>query len=237
MTDDPNTTLSMWLHTRSMTPTSLAAELNINKDTVINLARGTAKQADLNVLRSISEYTRISVDDMVRLDDQAVPEPRPSLSGFAVVDEMLESISKHLHQDTEAEMGEWMAPDFLMSGAAYQRENKTRRSLTFEQMCQSNSNNHDKVINTILSATWINFNAQDMADCSTLSSFWSAVAVDEHGTVTKNYTHVYFKLAKTMNDLYKTGDTMEDGKIAESDERPAIRRWWWRVPAEMGQPV
>jgi hypothetical protein len=210
-----------------MTPTSLAAEIAIPKETTLALASGSTERISLKYLQAIQNYTQLDYEFLVG-SEQYSPTgqlmAKPSLSGDARIDTMLKEIEKHLHQPTQAKLLLYIADDFVCSGESYQGEHVTRRCLSFAAMCKSNDNNDNGMTNTLLSASWINLDGSLVTHCNLLFVHWLTVSVDPYGTVTKNYTSLFLQLVCATGDL-------------ADDELPQINRWWWRIPTEFPQPT
>ena len=223
------TPLQRWLDDHDMTPTSLAVELAIPKETTLALASGSTERISLKYLQAIQNYTQIDYHHIVS-SEQFAPSGElrlvadPSLSGDERIDTMLDVIGAHLQRNDENAMAPYIADDFTCSGESYQLAHVTQRCLTFDQMVKSNSNNDDSITNHLIAATWINLDGCPVEQCTLLSTSWMNVGVDPHGTVTKNYTTLFLDLRKPTAEL-------------ADDELPQIRRWWWRVPTEFGQPT
>lgn len=223
------TPLQRWLDDHDMTPTSLAVELAIPKETTLALASGSTERISLKYLQAIQNYTQIDYHHIVS-SEQFAPSGElrlvadPSLSGDERIDTMLDVIGAHLQRDNEDAMAPYIADDFVCTGESYQPAYVTKRCLTFNQMIKSNSNNDFSVTNHLIAATWINLDGGPVEQCTLLSTAWTTVSVDLFGTVTKNYTTLFLDLVKPTAEL-------------ADDELPQIRRWWWRVPTEFGQPT
>tara|TARA_R100001163_G_C5007926_1_gene154800 strand:- start:229 stop:927 length:699 start_codon:yes stop_codon:yes gene_type:complete len=218
------TPLQRWLDDHQMTSTSLAIELNIPKETALALASGDMERISLKYLQAIRDYTKLKYRNLVDPANYGrEPIAKPSLSGDVRIDTMCKAIEKHLHQHTQHELLPYIHDDFICSGESYQRENVTRRCLSFEQMCKSNDNNLSNMTNTWLSATWINLDGRLITHSKLLFTHWETTGVDPHGTVTKNYTSLFLRLVNCTADM-------------ADDELPQIRRWWWRIPTEFPQP-
>ena len=224
---NPITPLQRWLDDHDMTPTSLAVELAIPKETTLALASGSTERISLKYLEAIQIYTKLDYQYLVS-SEQYRPSgemiAKPSLSGDERIDTMLHAIQTHLHQHTQTELLPYIADDFICSGEAFQGAHVTRRCLSFDAMCRSNENNDSNITNTVLSASWINLDGCLVIHCKLLAVHWLTVGVDPHGTVTKNYTTLFLDLVKPTAEL-------------SDDELPQIRRWWWRIPTEFGQPT
>jgi len=220
------TPLQHWLDDHQMTPTSLAVELAIPKETTLALASGSTERISLKYLHAIQNYTQLDYKYLVSYDEYKPSSEviaKPLLSGDARIDTMLRQIEKHVHQHTEAELLPYMADDFTCSGESYQRKNVTNRCLSFAAMCKANENNDNNITNTLLYASWINLDGREVQHCKLLFVHWLTVSVDPYGTVTKNYTSHFLKLVRATGDM-------------ADDELPQIRRWWWRIPSELPQP-
>ena len=223
---NPITPLQRWLDDHDMTPTSLAAELAIPKETTLALASGSTERISLKYLEAIQIYTQLDYKYLVSYDEYKPSGEviaKPSLSGDARIATMLKEIEKHLHQHTQAELLPYIADNFICSGESYQGKHVTNRCLSFDAMCKSNDNNHNSMTNTLLSATWINLNGREVQHCNLLFVHWLTTGVDPHGTVTKNYTSLFLRLVCPTADI-------------ADDELPQIKRWWWRIPTEFPQP-
>ena len=212
-----------------MTPTSLAVELAIPKQTTLALASGSTERISLKYLNAIQNYTQLDYQYLVG-SEQYQPSgelqlvAKPSLSGDVRIDTMLVAVKKHLHQHTQAMLRPYIADDFVCSGESYQGEHVTRRCLSFEAMCKANDNNDNNITNTVLSASWINLDGRLVQHCRLLLVHWLGVSVDPLGIVTKAYTSLFLNLVKPTGEL-------------ADDELPQIRQWWWRVPSEFAQPT
>ena len=221
------TPLQRWLDDNDMTPTSLAAEIAIPKETTLALANGSTERISLKYLEAIQIYTQLDFKFLVS-SEQYKPSgaliAKPSLSGDVRIDTMLVAIEKHLHQHTETELRPYIADDFTCSGESYQGEHVTRRCLSFAAMCKANGNNDNNITNTVLSASWINLDGRLVQHCRLLFVHWLTVSVDPLGIVTKAYTSLFLNLVKPTDEL-------------ADDELPQIRQWWWRVPSELAQPT
>jgi hypothetical protein len=220
------TPLQRWLDDHDMTPTSLAVELAIPKETTLALASGSTERISLKYLQAIQVYTQLDFKHLVSFE-QYKPSgeviAKPSLSGDARIDTMLKQIEKHLHQHTQHELQPYIADDFICSGESYQGEDVTRRCLSFAAMCKANENNDNNITNTLLSASWINLDGREVQHCKLLFVHWMTTGVDPYGTVTKNYTSLFLRLVCPTADM-------------ADDELPQIKRWWWRIPSEFPQP-
>jgi hypothetical protein len=220
------TPLQRWLDDHDMTPTSLAVELAIPKETTLALASGSTERISLKYLKAIQHYTQLDFKYLVS-SEQYRPSgeviAKPSLSGDVRIDTMLKEIAQHLHQHTEVELQPYIADDFTCSGESYQGS-VTRRCLSFEAMCKANENNDNNITNTLLSASWINLDGREVQHCKLLFVHWLTTGVDPYGTVTKNYTSLFLRLVRGTGDM-------------ADDELPQIRRWWWRIPTEFPQPT
>jgi len=220
------TPLQRWLDDHDMTPTSLAVELTIPKETTLALASGSTERISLKYLQAIQNYTQLDFKYLVRYDEYKPSGEviaKPSLSGDARIDTMLKQIEKHLHQHTQAELLPYIADDFICSGESYQGEDVTRRCLSFAAMCKANENNDNNITNTLLSGSWINLDGCLVTHCTLLFVHWLTVSVDPYGTVTKNYTSLFLQLVRSTGDM-------------ADDALPQIERWWWRIPTEFPQP-
>ena len=226
---NPITPLQRWLDDHQMTPTLLSTELAIPKETVLSLANGDTERISLKYLEAIQNYTQLDFRHLISTEKFAPSgELRlvadPSLSGDERIDTMLDVIATHLQRNDENAMAPYIADDFVCTGEYYQPAHVTQRCLTFDQMIKSNSNNDDSVTNHLIAASWINLDGCPVEQCTLLSTAWTTVSVDLFGTVTKNYTTLFLDLDKPTAEL-------------ADDELPQIRRWWWRVPTEFGQPT
>ena len=226
---NPITPLQRWLDDHDMTPSSLAIELNIPKETTLALASGSTERISLKYLQAIQNYTQLDYQHLVG-SEQFAPSGElrlvadPSLSGDERIDTMLGVIGAHLQRNDENAISPYIADDFTCTGESYQQDHVTQRCLTFDQMIKSNSNNDDSVTNHLIAASWINLDGCPVKQCTLLSTSWMNVGVDPFGTVTKNYTTLLLEFVKPTAEL-------------ADDELPQIRRWWWRIPTEFGQPT
>jgi hypothetical protein len=221
------TPLQRWLDDHQVTSTSLAVELAIPKETTLALASGSTERISLKYLQAIQDYTQLDYKYLVDSDEYGPSGKmvaKPLLSGDVRIDTMCKAIEKHLHQHTQHELSCYIADDFICSGESFQKEDVTRRCLSFAAMCKSNDNNDNGMTNTLLSASWINLDGCLVTHCNLLFVHWLTTSVDPHGTVTKNYTSLFLQLVRPTGDM-------------ADDELPQIRRWWWRIPTEFPQPT
>jgi len=220
------TPLQLWLDAGNVTASWLAVELNLPKATVLTLAKGQTDRIAMDSLRVIRDYTKLNYEQIfcdTSLEAESASE-KPFMAGDTRINKMLLAIETHLHQHTQKELQCYIGDDFTCSNELNQHADVTDRCLSFEQMCAINETNKNNLTNALLSATWLNLDGRLVQHCRLLLVHWITVRVDPYGTVTKNYTSLFLRLEKATGDM-------------ADDELPKIKRWWWRIPSEFGQPA
>lgn len=212
----PPTALSEWLRLSEVTANRLATILEITPRSAYALARGDSELVSPKTLITISNYTGLTIDDLLR---PFYASPLATDTGSARINSLMAKISAHLHTNRcETKLAKFMHPDFLCSGSEYALTNAP--PMNFKNMCIANATSPYTITNALLSTTWYTPGSQKPTESRTLHSYWRAMITDKAAYTTTDTTFVILEFVKSISEM-------------EPLERPQILHWWWHRPTEL----
>jgi len=214
--DFPPTALSEWLRLSEVTANRLATILEITPRSAYALARGDSELVSPKTLITISNYTGLTIDDLLR---PFYASPLATDTGSRRINTVLAKIGAFLHTDhCEAKLARFIHPDFLCSGSAYASANAP--PMNFKNMCIANAACPYTIASALLSTTWYTPGTQKTTESRTLHTYWRAMITDKAAHTTTDTTFVILEFAKSISEM-------------EPLERPQILNWWWHRPTEL----
>jgi len=212
----PPTALSEWLRLSEVTANRLATILEITPRSAYALARGDSELVSPKTLIAVSDYTGLTIDDMLR---PFYASPLATDTGSRRINTVLAKIGAHLHTDRcEAKLARFMHRDFLCSGSEYTIANA--EPMDFKRMCIANASNPYTISSALLSTTWYTPGNQKPTESRTLHSYWRSMVTDKAAHTTTDTTFVVYEFAKSISEI-------------EPLEMPQILSWWWHRPTEL----
>ena len=214
--DFPPTALSEWLRLAEITANRLATILEITPRSAYSMARGDSDLVSTKTLIAVSNYTGLSIDDLLR------PYYASALAtdtGSSRINTLLAKIANHLHSNRcYNKLARYIHPDFLCSGSEYALNNA--KPMNFRDMCDANSANPYRIDSALLSAIWYTPGNQKATDSLNLHTYWRSMLTDRGAHTTIDTTFVVYKFAKSISQMNPI-------------ERPQIVSWWWHRPTEL----
>ena len=212
------TYLAQWLYDNGVTRNQLATELQVSPHAIDNLATGATTTLNKDILRLVSERTRLTYDQLI--DGVKQSESTPCATGDHRIDKCLADIARTLHTPKMfKEVAKWISDDFLCFGGDY----GDAPPMTFSQMCDANlaKENIENVtlLSSLLSTTWYTPRGTDPRDSTMLHTYWRALFVAKDIDPMYNDTFVLYEFEKSIAEL-------------EQFELPKITSWWWDQPSQ-----
>lgn len=215
--DWPPTALSNWLIRSKKTANKLATDLGITPRSVYALARGGSDLLATKTLISVSNYTGISIDDLVR------PYYNSELTmdaGDSRFNTMLAKIGLHMHSNRcNEKLARYISPSFRCGGSEYTK--KKQVPMTFDEMCVANASNSYDIKSVLIASYWYNVGTTRPTQSRTLHTYWRGLITDGEAQTTTDTTFVVFEVEKSIEEMEAT------------ETYPRITNWWWHRPTEL----
>ena len=248
----PTTVLAKYLATQNITPHKLAQLCEVTPRAVYALVGGQAALVAPKTLIAISDYTRLSIDALVR---PYADQPMATDTGSRQVNHILAKIGRYLHKpNCEEELAAYIHPEFRCSGHEYQvlpnstelhptTTNPNSRWINWSEMCAANtlqSNAKGSPTTTLLSATWYTPRGQAPHDATILHTYWQTHSVKvpsmrAKGINPNSTSHTIIDSIFTVLEFDRSVAETQPIQTAHGlrVQYPLIRSWWWHQPREL----
>ena len=213
----PPTALSEWLLQAKKTANKLANVLEVTPRSIYALARGGSELVAPKTLIAVSNYTKISIDDLVR------PYYNKTLlsdTGDIRFNHLMAKIGLHMHSNRcEGKLSPYISPVFRCGGSEYAARNIP--PMTFKEMSKANADCNVDIHSVLISAHWYSSGTVKQNQSRTLHTYWRSVVTDGEANTTTDNTFVVFEFEKSIEEM---------GAI---ETRPQVTNWWWHRPTEL----